>query len=298
MRCICETWKIFFSNKNFLGHVTERVGFSEKIENKLLPVVHLASYSVILSFFPMILSAHVPNDFWNIPMGIAWGDIVPASQYTGPMEVGWVSTATPQSDALDGWQAPSLRLRKNIWENFPVNLLSVNDGSGTDRYAITWNHRNLAQWREEKSESYMEWLDYDSYCEYRLLHALNLHANRYVVEPARTEDEICVIAMVHDGDTATISTEETRTVVSTSSDVSVHPMSLKKISALFPVVWEQDGNLLRMKFHNKRLREGGESRTVVLERLTKTLKESTLGTYSPAPKGSDKEVLCLFTLIK
>lgn len=229
-------------------------------------------------------------------MDSAWGDIVPASEYTGPMEIGWSSTATPETDALEGWQVPSLNLRKNIWENFPVNLHTIRDGSGTDRYAISWNVANLQAWRDEKSETYLEWLDYDAYCQYRLLHALNLHPNRYVVEPARSEDEICVIAMVHDGDSTV--TDETRTVVSatSSSDASVRPMTLKKISVMFPIVWEQDGNVLRMKFHNKRLREGGESRAKVLGRLVQTLKESPLGTYAPAPKGADKEVLCLFTL--
>ena len=143
----------------------------------------------------------VSEDFWEIPLDIPWGDIVPPSEDTGPVGIGWSCESSPEKDALDGWSAPSLRLRKNIWENFPVSLVPLNEGDGTDRYAIVWHQRNLTQWREEKSESYVEWMDYQWFCLIRLMHALNLNANRYIVEEARDDEQICIIAMVHDGDT-------------------------------------------------------------------------------------------------
>ena len=231
-------------------------------------------------------------------MDVNWGDIVPLTEYTGPIEVGWSSDSSIETDALCGWTTPSLKLRKNIWENFPVSLVPINDGDGTDRYAIVWHTRNLAAWRCEKSESFHEWMDFESYCEHRLFHALAMNASRYTVEAARTQDQICVIAMVHDRESI-----ETRTIRSVESSVSSFSSSsstplksLTQIATQFPVVWEQEGNLLRLKFHNKRLRECGESRTVVQSRLVQALKESPAGTYAPTPKGGDKDVICLFTL--
>lgn len=246
-----------------------------------------------------------PSDnFWEIPMDVPWGDIVPPSEDTGPLGVGWSVEVSTEKDALQGWVAPSLRLRKNIWENFPVSLVPICDGDGTDRYAIVWHERNLNQWRHEKSESHCEWMDYDEFCVIRLMYALSLNANRYVVEEARTDDQICVIAMVHDGDSAcqdearTICTVSTASVsVSASASSSEAPRTLKGIASMFPVVWEQKDNVLFLKFHNKKLRDSGETKAQVAARLVKALKESPAGTYSPAPKGSI-DVICLFTLVK
>jgi len=242
-------------------------------------------------------------DFWNIPMDKQWGDLVPASETSDDKSVGWSVNSTPESDALEGWFAPALRLRKDIWENFPVTLQALPDEDGTDRYAILWNQRNLVAWRDERSTSNAEWLDYEDYCYYRLMHALHMNA-RYEVEPARSDEQICVIAMVHSGKSETSSVvssvsstgqalAQVQAPVQAPVQAQAPLRSLKAIANAFPVCWEQDGNVLAMKFHNKKLRDSGESPALVRDRLIQALKQSPAGVYSPS---SRKDVLCVFTL--
>jgi hypothetical protein len=100
-------------------------------------------------------------------------------------------------DALEGWKIPNLTLRKGIWENFPVTLVPIDDGDGTDRYAIMWHRKNLAAWRNERSQSYDEYQEYEGFAEVRLFYALVAYEHKYTIEGARSDDQICVIAMVH-----------------------------------------------------------------------------------------------------
>lgn len=267
------------------------------------------------------------NGFWAIPMDQSWGDMVPESENknkSNGKEIGWQIDWSQESDAINGWQVPSLRLRKDIWENFPVSLLPVNDCDGTDRYAIVWHKRNFDAWRSERTQSQAEALDYEDYCHIRLMYALSLNTARYAVEEPRNSEQICVIAMVHADDASSASTQKSKSVevdgwtsvsrssaseassvTTTSSSASSSPSgpsgpirSLKGIAAAFPVCWEQSGNVLGLKFHNKKLRETGESASVVKARLFAALQQSPAGVFAPAPKGSAAEVLCLFTLNK
>ena len=240
------------------------------------------------------LSGKLSGDFWAIPMDKLWGDLVPASENSGRPTVGWATNSTPESDALDGWHVPSLRLRKDIWENFPVSLIKIQ--GDTDRYSVVWHMRNLAQWRDERSESNAEFLDYEDYCYYRLMYALALNADRYIVEPAINEEDICIIAMVH-SDEDSVSTKQTSEMSVGSNDSAAPLRTLKGIANAFPVCWEQNGNVLAMKFHNKKLRDSGESKSMVRDRLIQALIQSPAGTYTPAPKGA-VDVICLFTLNK
>jgi hypothetical protein len=102
-----------------------------------------------------------------------------------------------ERDALEGWKIPNITLRKGIWENFPVTLVPIDDGDGTDRYAIMWHRKNLAAWRNERSQSYDEYQEYEGFAEVRLFYALVAYEHKYTVEGARSDDQICVIAMTH-----------------------------------------------------------------------------------------------------
>lgn len=100
-----------------------------------------------------------------------------------------------------GWTMPDLRMRKGIWENFPVTLTPINDGNGTERYAIAWHMAHLRDWRDDPSHtlSFNEHQDYEMFSEYKLLYSLAHHARQYRIEPPRAENQIAIIAMVHNG---------------------------------------------------------------------------------------------------
>jgi hypothetical protein len=92
---------------------------------------------------------------------------------------------------------PNLTMRKGIWETFPVVLKPLEDRNGTERFAIEWHRKHLKEWKDERSASMDEWMEYQAYAEFRLIHALRAHAHQYVIEPPRTKDQIVVIAMKH-----------------------------------------------------------------------------------------------------
>lgn len=102
-----------------------------------------------------------------------------------------------EREALENWTIPNITLRKGIWENFPVVLTPIDDGDGTDRYAVTWHRRNLAVWRNERPCSYDEHMEYEGFTQVRLEYTLAVYSHKYEVEDPRSEDQLCVIRMVH-----------------------------------------------------------------------------------------------------
>ena len=258
------------------------------------------------------LLSNLSEDFWQIP-NEQWGDIMCQKsslrlvseglhdthdtcdthnmcEEQQSADVARASSGTPEKDALEDWTPPNLRLRKHIWENFPVSLVSLNDKDGTDRYAIMWQKRNLEEWKDTRSESYAEWLDYQDFCEIRLLHALQLQARYYVVEPARNENQICVIAMVHGSD---CDSESGRSSVSTTSS-KAGLRNIGDIARNFPVRWDQDGKVLRFEFMRIKMKDATESPAVIRDALIQALKESSSWTMTPLPAGSP--YLCAITL--
>lgn len=100
------------------------------------------------------------------------------------------------SEILKDYNVPDLQLRKGIWENFPVVLVPLNDANGVDRYGVSWHNKNLKDWRNTKPESWDEWMNYQHWCEVRLLHSLRKHSKQYKLLPARNPSQLFVIEMV------------------------------------------------------------------------------------------------------
>jgi len=123
---------------------------------------------------------------------VSWGDLMMSNnkkhESPGP-------NYALENNALENWSMPNLTMRKGIWENFPVVLKQLEDRNGTERFAIEWHRKHLKEWKDERSASMEEWMEYQAYAEFRLIHALRAHADQYVIEPPRTKDQIVVIAM-------------------------------------------------------------------------------------------------------
>jgi hypothetical protein len=95
------------------------------------------------------------------------------------------------------YKVPSLKLRKQIWDTFPVALTAIDSADSTQRYAVRWHENNLRAWRAERATSWAEHYNYKDFCHARLLYALAAHPKQYRIERPAAPDDICVIAMVH-----------------------------------------------------------------------------------------------------
>ncbi len=228
---------------------------------------------------------------------ISWADISEmwfAAHPPAPKEEVVFVTGVDYSDAdiMSGWTIPNINLRKAIWENFPVSLLPVASNDGTDRYSVVWHRKNFEDWRNSRAETWDEHQDYDIFCERRLMLALAAHGHKYVVEPARNGDEICVIAMVHseaaervaERPAVTESAPAERPAVSESaaaervaerSAVPTGPrVTLNNINTLFPVNYKRDGQRVDFEWHNKKLATTGVTKADMLDRFLEALNSS------------------------
>jgi len=101
-----------------------------------------------------------------------------------------------ENEILEDFKVPDLRLRKGIWENFPVILDKIDDKDGVDRYAVMWHNKNLQEWMRTKPESSDEAQEYPRWVETRLRYALKKHPRQYKIRPARNSGQLMVIEMV------------------------------------------------------------------------------------------------------
>jgi hypothetical protein len=128
-------------------------------------------------------------------MKIAWADLIE----DGPT----VRRRALEDDAdkpkvLEyGWdfEYPTLTRREHIWNNFPYDVVPLGRGAdGADRHAVRLNRTKFDDWRNTRTESFDEAMDYAEITEYRLLTCL--HASSYwTVEDPITDKDLCVIRM-------------------------------------------------------------------------------------------------------
>lgn len=127
---------------------------------------------------------------------VAWGDICMDLTPTA-LDLADESTAEKPTALEYGWdfEYPELRLRKDIWENFPVTVTPLGRGDdGAERHAITWHRTKLAEWRETKPSCFADWMDYEMDTEHCLFQCLE-SSKYWTVEEASADGQICVIRM-------------------------------------------------------------------------------------------------------
>jgi hypothetical protein len=197
------------------------------------------------------------NDPMYIAMmsgAICWGDLF----YDEPMTPAVVEEPVVAPEPLPfGWdfEYPELRLRKDIWENFPVTVVPLGSGGdGAERHAIVWHRRNLEEWRNTHTDSFLDAMDYPEITEYRLLKCLE--ASKYwTVEEPVADGQIAVIRMnfvprtteVAPAATPTSSTPSTEAENDGWTKVAAKPTKLavplltrlNDIKGHFPVVWHK-----------------------------------------------------------
>ena len=122
-----------------------------------------------------------------------WGDLLLDS----PPATSSAHAVDPAPVMPEDWdlEFPVLRLRKDIWEEFPVTVTPLGAGAdGAERHAIAWHRKNFEAWREERTEDYETAMNYYNITYYRL--TVSLEASKFwTVEEPRNDSEICVIRM-------------------------------------------------------------------------------------------------------
>lgn len=188
---------------------------------------------------PNIVTMSFANLFKNDPIlralnddKVLWGDLM-LDLEEGPVAVPYKrqtrksksKSPSPKalsyhsSNMLKGFKTPDLRLRKGIYENFPVVVNDLGDGV----YEIKWHKKNLEDWRKERAMSWDEFQEYELFCEYRLVHSLRKHADRYELMPTTNKDQIVRFKMI----------------MAEAAFRGPKLMRLNDIKTHFPVVWHK-----------------------------------------------------------
>lgn len=191
-------------------------------------------------------------------------------------------------EALENFEVPDLTLRKGIYENFPVVVKQINSNDGTDRYAVEWHHDNLWASFDENARGNQDFLEWKETLTIRLLHSLSTYSNKYIVEAARDENQICVVAMVHHIRAPAVPT----VTATTAAPVAVGRRRALDVLKMAPVSWERNGATHNVKLHGKKCRELGLSEAVVKKDLLANLAQCADCTIS-----SGAGFLCVVTML-
>jgi hypothetical protein len=261
-----------------------------------------------------------------ITHNVSWADLMDAM----PASAKRVMEAEPQvmdwDDSPDAdWEMPVLRLRKHIWENFPVDVISVPSKDNVERYAIRWNKSKYEDARTDVT-FYWEYDDFEDNVYRRLL--ISLNASRYwTVEEARGSRDVCVIAMNFQDekpaafklpsnnlcDDLCDAKSVTSSVTSASSGWQEVPAKapakapaavaqpqlkrLNDIKALFPVIWNEvqgcKSTTYTIEIFGKKVKEQGLNINRVKADLLTALSASKAWTVLPA---KDPKHVCLIQM--
>jgi hypothetical protein len=148
---------------------------------------------------------------------------------------------------------PVLKLRKDIWENFPVCLEKMDEsGDHRDRYLICWHYKQLARWSQQIPQ-------YASITKIRLVRALNANKTAWTIRDAPTgTDAICMLEMLLPSERPTILPQN---ITSLMDPTAVPPVinTLDDIRDNYPVCWimQPDGSAV-LSFHERQVRRLAE----------------------------------------
>lgn len=202
-----------------------------------------------------------------------WGDIMFDYEVAHPT----VASAVLDEDVddiLDGYIVPDLRMRKGIWENFPVDVVAIRSADDTERYRISWNMARLEEMRVTEPKSMEEWMEYEDWCYGRLMYSLGKYSNKYTVEPALNDSMICIIAMVHGPRIA-----PTAPTAPTRRALAVLQQSFSHL-----VRWDRNGKVHHIELLRKAAKTGATEASVRAD-LTAALATCSDCTVTAGPSG-------------
>lgn len=234
------------------------------------------------------LNERMTNDEFYVAMNagvINWGDLCLEAPSPAFVE----DKVEYKSHALDfGWdlEIPQLKLRKDIWENFPVIVEALGTGAdGAERHAIRIHRKNWSEWREEMAENFDDYLNWDCNTEFRLSKALE-SCRFWTVEESDDPNTFAVIRMnfVPRSEFASVSVSAPPTgPVSVSAPLPMEHMNgwtvvpactpatpmlmrINDITTIFPTCWNNEttprssarrGDIISISIHGTKLRSSG-----------------------------------------
>ena len=252
---------------------------------------------------------------------IAWGDLcleMPSHQAKPKQQ------QAKQTQLEFGWdlEIPQLKLRKDIWENFPVTVEALGTGAdGAERHAIRVHRKNWSEWRQTHAVDYDDWLNWDENTEFRLMKALE-SCRSWTVEESTDRNTFAVIrmnfvpkveAVVPAAAPAPVAAADgwTHVPVRAAAAPAPAPASqaaeprlaaaapllnrINDITTLFPTCWNNEtcprssaraGNIISISIHNTKLRDTGLDRATVERNLMAGLRASSAWRVLPAATGS------------
>jgi hypothetical protein len=218
----------------------------------------------------------------------------------------------------EDWIMPALRLRKHIWENFPVNVVPIQSKDNRECYAIQW-HRKKFQEARDACEHGWEYMDFEDDTYRHLMKALS--ASRYwTVEEAVGEEDLCTIAMNFQEESEAVtkkvaftlpSTKETDSDAESVQSAGWEKVTIKKsatpalpmlrrlndIKAHFPAIWNEvqgcKSTTYALEIFGKKVKEQGLDMAKVKADLLAALKASRSWTVLPA---TNPRHLCLLQM--
>jgi hypothetical protein len=246
---------------------------------------------------------------------IQWGDLMmmmpmQSQSKQSKQYVKEYQAVDPDAD----WVMPILRLRKDIWENFPVTVAPIESKDKRERYSIQWHRKKFDEARYSCEHGW-EIMDFEDDTYRRLIKALN-NSRYWNVEEAHNEQDLCVIAMNFQDDDATIKPAKTFTlpthkdndsddesVISGASEgwekvtakvITKKPITpkvpvlrrLNDIKTYFPVIWNEvsgcSSTTYAVEIFGKKVKEQGLNINTVKTDLLTALKASSNWTVLPA----------------
>lgn len=133
---------------------------------------------------------------------LKWGDLLmnnaPRNTVARSSSSSASSRKSSPNSIFENFSTPDLRLKKFIWEHFPVVLEEITTRNGSEKYAVKWHRKNLEEWRSSRTTSWDEAMEYQLFSQVRLLHALRKHPHLYKLHPPRNTGEIVIIEMIGD----------------------------------------------------------------------------------------------------
>lgn len=218
---------------------------------------------------------------------ISWGDLC----LEAPPRAQKQKRVVEDRSLAFGWdlEIPQLKLRKDIWENFPVIVEAQGTGAdGAERHAVRVHRKNWSEWRQTKAVDYDDWLNWDENTEFRLMKALE-SCRSWTVEESADPSTFAVIRMnfvprEEVAAPAPVVVDGWTNVPVRSAVAAVALMRINDITSNFPTCWNNEttprtsarrSDIISISIHNAKLRDAGMDRAKVERDLMAALRASS-----------------------
>ena len=212
----------------------------------------LSSPSVDIEFANVFFDALMSGEYSFVDLA----DVVSLLEEEKPKKkvrptCGFTAVQLPEFyDGDEAWEPKVFMTRKEIWETFPVSVIPLGRfQDGAERHAISWHKKNLAEWQNDPVSRLEgghgptdseEWATFEDMQYAMLMDTLRI-SKKWVVEPALSSGQICVIRMLFTEPMADATRPDAPAAAPAAATRPLGPVfnRLNDIKEHFPVVWNK-----------------------------------------------------------